>query len=81
MMSVGWRLIVLGPGGDDSSSGGGNDLGAAQHSQEVWTNTDKWMKRRALGTKGLDTVHMAHLIDFESEKELLIHQHEDGLGQ
>ena len=39
MMSVGWRLIVLDPGGDDSSSGGGSDLGAAQNSLEVWTCT------------------------------------------
>ena len=39
MMSIGWRLIVLDPGGDDSSSGGGSDLGAAQNSLEVWTFT------------------------------------------
>ena len=31
MKYVGWRLTVLGPGGDDSSSGGGSDLGAAQN--------------------------------------------------
>ena len=37
--SIGWRLIVLDPGGDDSSSGGGSDLGAAQNSLEVWTFT------------------------------------------
>ena len=30
---------VLDPGGDDSSSGGGSDLGAAQNSLEVWTFT------------------------------------------
>ena len=39
MTSVGWRLVVSGPGGDDSSSGDGGDLGAAQNSLEVWTNT------------------------------------------
>ena len=30
---------VSDPGGDDSSSGGGSDLGAAQNSLEVWTFT------------------------------------------
>ena len=30
MMSVGWGLIVPGPVGDGSSSGGGSDLGAAE---------------------------------------------------
>ena len=30
---------VLGPGEDDSSSGGGSDLGTAQNSLEVWTFT------------------------------------------
>ena len=39
MMSVGWRLIVSDPGGDDSSSGGGSDFGAAQNCLEVWTYT------------------------------------------
>ena len=39
MMSIGWRLIVLDPGGDDSSSGGGSDLGAAQNSLRVLTCT------------------------------------------
>ena len=29
---------------------------------------------------GLDAVHMAHPIGFESAKELLIHLHEDSLG-
>ena len=50
MMSIGWRLIVSGPGGDDSSSEGESDIGAAQNSLDVWTNTGKGMKRRALGT-------------------------------
>ena len=40
-MSIGWRLIVSGLEGDDSSSGGGSDLGAAQNSLDVWTNTGK----------------------------------------
>ena len=31
-MSIGWKLQGLDPGGDDSSSGGGSDLGAAQNS-------------------------------------------------
>ena len=39
MKSVGCGLKVLGPGGDGSSSGGGGDLGAAQNSLEVWTDT------------------------------------------
>ena len=39
MMSIGWGMIVLDPEGDDSSSGGGSDLGAAQNSLEVWTCT------------------------------------------
>ena len=30
MKSIGWRLTVSGPGGDDSSSGGGSDLEAAK---------------------------------------------------
>ena len=38
-MSVWWKLIVLGPGGDNSSSGGGHDLEAVQYSLEVWTDT------------------------------------------
>ena len=33
--SIGWRLKVLGPGGDNSSSGGEGNLGAAQSSLEV----------------------------------------------
>ena len=39
IMFIGWRLIVLDPGGDDSSSGGGSDLEAAQNSLEVWACT------------------------------------------
>ena len=39
MKSAGWGLIVSGPGGDDTSSGGGSDLGAVQNSLEVWTDT------------------------------------------
>ena len=39
MMPIGWRLIVLDHGGDDSSSVGRSDLGAAQNSLEVWTFT------------------------------------------
>ena len=41
IMSTGWRLIVSGAGGDDSSSGCGSDMGAAQNSLDVWTNTGK----------------------------------------
>ena len=39
-MNVHWvEAQVLDPGGDDSSSGGGSDLGAAQNSLAVWTFT------------------------------------------
>ena len=42
----------LDPGGDDSSSGGGSDLGAAQNFLEVWTFT--WWKGEPLEMNGLD---------------------------
>ena len=43
MKTVGWKLKVSGPGGDDSSSGGEGDLGAAQSSLEVWIDTgNRW---------------------------------------
>ena len=39
-MNVHWvEAQVSDPGGDDLSSGGGSDLGAAQNSLEVWTFT------------------------------------------
>ena len=71
MMSIGWRLIVLDPGGDDSSFVGGSDLGAAQNSQEVWTCTGQGWKGEPLEPNGLDAAHMTHWLSFESEKELL----------
>ena len=40
-MSIGWKPKVSGPGGDDSSSGGGSNMGAAQNSLDVWTNIGK----------------------------------------
>ena len=43
MKTKGQELIVLGPGGDVSTSGGEGDLGAAQSSLEVWTDTgNRW---------------------------------------
>ena len=80
-MYIGQWLIISGPGGDDSSSGGGSDMGAAQNTLDVWTGTGKGWKGEALELDGLDTAHMAHLIGFESVKELLIHLHEHSLGQ
>ena len=50
MMSIGWKLIVSDPGRDDSSSGGGSDLGAAQNpwkSGLALVNNE----RRALGAE------------------------------
>ena len=39
-MNVHWvEAQVSDPGGDDASSGGGSDLGAAQNSLKVWTFT------------------------------------------
>ena len=39
-MNVNWvEAQVSDPGGDDSSSGGGSDLGAAQNYLEIWTFT------------------------------------------
>ena len=43
---------VSDPGGDDLSSGGEGDLGAAQNSLEVWTFT--WWKGEPLEMNGLD---------------------------
>ena len=60
MKSIGWRLTVLGPGGDNSSSGGGSDLGAAKHSLEVWTDTSNRRKGEPLELNGLDAAHMTH---------------------
>ena len=71
MTSVGWRLKVLDPGGDDSSSGGGSDLGAAQNSLEVWTFTGQGWKGECLEMDGLDAAHTTHWPGFESGKELL----------
>ena len=79
-MSIVWRLIVSGPGGDDSSSEGGSDMEAAQNCLDVWTNTGNGWKGEPLELDGLDAAHMAHLIGFESVKELLIHLHEHSLG-
>ena len=45
---------VLDPGGNDSSSGGGSDLGAAQNFLEVWTFT--WWKGEPLEMNGLDAL-------------------------
>ena len=43
MKTIGWKLKVLDSGGDDSSSVGEGDLGAAQSSLEVWTDTgNRW---------------------------------------
>ena len=73
-MYVGWRLQVLDPGGDDSLSGDGSDLGAAQNSLEVWTFT-RW-KGEPLEMNGLDAAQ-----GFESGKE---HSHifmKDSLGK
>ena len=81
MKSVGWRLIVLGPVGDGSSSGDGSDLGAAQNFLGVWTDTGQGWKGDPLELNGLDAAHMAHWLGFESEKELFIHLHKDSLGQ
>ena len=39
MTTIGWELKVLGPGGNDSSSRGEGDLGVAQSSLEIWTDT------------------------------------------
>ena len=80
MMSIGWRLKVSGPGGDDSSSEGGSDIGTAQNSLDVWTNTGKGCKGEPLELDGLATAIMTHLIGFVSVKELLIYLHEDSLG-
>ena len=70
LKSVGWRLTVLGPGGDDSSSGGGSDLGAAQNSLVVWTDTSNRRKGEPLEPNGLDAAHTTHSNSFESAKEL-----------
>ena len=54
-MNVDWvEAQVLDPGGDDSSSGDGSDLGAAQNSLEVWTFT--WWKGEPLEMNGLDAI-------------------------
>ena len=48
-MNVCWvEAQVLDPGGDDSSSGGGSDLGAAK---TPWRSGLHLMKRRALGNE------------------------------
>ena len=60
--SIGWRLQVSDPGGDDLSSGGGGDMGPVQKSLEVWTFT-LW-KGKPLETNGLDAAQ-----GFESGKE------------
>ena len=74
-MSIGWRLKVLDPGGDDSSSGGdGSSLGAAQNSLEVWTFS--WWKGEPLEMNGLDAAQ-----GFESGKEILHIFVKDSLGQ
>ena len=52
-MNVCWvEAQVSNPGGDDSSSGGGSDLGAAQNSLKVWPFT--WWKGEPLEMNGLD---------------------------
>ena len=52
-MNVFWvEAQVSDPGGDDLSSGGGSDLGAAQNSLEVWAFT--WWKGESLEMNGLD---------------------------
>ena len=56
---------VLDPGGDDSSSGDGSDLGAAQNSLEVWTFT--WWKGEPLEMNGLDAAQ-----GFESGRNIHI---------
>ena len=70
MKTIGCRLTVSGPGGYNSSSGGGSDLGAAQNSLEVWTDTSNRPKGEPLELNGLDAVHATHSNSFESAKEL-----------
>ena len=60
----------MGPGGDDSSSGSGSDLGAAQNSLEVFTDTSNRGKGEPLEPNGLDAAHMTHSNGFESSMEL-----------